>query len=457
MASSPPTPPQVSPSDLVEIANQRVAKVLAHPLRVMILAALNEQAMSPRMYYELYGGASLQMVAQHFAVLLRLGCVELIDVRRPATRRRGASEHVYRATRRIAFDQEALEALGSEKRGVTWAIFVSLVRRLGAAFQASTFGARSDAHFSWTVCLLDEPAWTAVLYAVDALFWRSLELQADASLRLAISGEKPIWVTTALSCFPNGDDPPDHPFPHDPTLRPELEGTEQSARAARESLAKLLAHPIRQRIVAVLGVQPMGPGQFHKLYGGGLAFTSILYHFGLLEDLGRIEMQHERSGRGRREGGVERVYRTTRRALVDAQAYDAMPPTLRAEIDSIAVLTYLDTLAEAIRSDAIESRPSGHLTWTGFKLDLQGWTELVAATDAVFRYIFLAERQAIDRCTKKGQRPMPVVVGLSCFEAPPNSWVVAGGEMAELWGKITPEKRQKLRTYLTRIIDGVAD
>lgn len=440
----------------MKIANERVAKVLAHPLRVLILAALNERPMSPRGYCERYGGGSLQLVAQHFAVLHKLGCIELIDVRRPAGRRRGASEHVYRATQRVVFDREALEALGDRKRGVTGAIFQSLVRRLAEAVQASTFEARSDAHFSWTVCLLDEPAWTAVLHAVDGLFWRSLEIQADASARLTASEEDPIWVTAALSCFPNGDDPPDHPFPHEPAALLVPEGDDESLRGARESLAKLLAHPIRQRIVAVLGIRPMSPGQFHKLFGGGLGFTSVLYHFGVLEEVGRIQLLDERSGRGRRKGGVERIYGATRRSLVDAKAYEAMPPSLRTDIDSIAVLTYLDILAEAIRTDVIESRASGHLTWTGFKLDLRGWTELVVATDAVFRYIFLAERQAIERSNTGDEKPMPVVVGLSCFEAPANSWSISSNEMTDLWKEISPEKRQKLRAYLDRIIDGPA-
>jgi hypothetical protein len=355
----------------------------------------------------------------------------------------------------MVFDREALEALDGQKRGVTAAVFRSVVRRIAEALHADTFGARSDAHFSWTVCQLDEPAWVAVLSAVDALFWRSLEVQAEASARLATSGEKPIWVTTSLSCFPIGEGPPEHPYPHEPLALPSLERSVDSLHEASDALAKVLAHPIRQRIVAVLGMWPMSPGRFHRTYGGDMGFTSVLYHFRILQEVGRIELDHERSGRGRREGGVERVYRVTRRSLVDARAYAAMPRSLRADIDGIAVLTYLDTVAEAIRSDAIETRPSAHFTWSGFKVDLEGWTDLITATDAVFRYIFLAEKQALDRSMEKGPKPLPVVVGLSCFEAPPRSWVVPKDKVDELWEEITPEKRQKLRTYLNRIVEGV--
>ena len=77
------------------IDDPRYVKAMSHPLRVRILAMLDERTASPN---QLAGwlGASLGTVAYHVRTLEQLGLIQLVD----ETRVRGAVEHHYRAKAR---------------------------------------------------------------------------------------------------------------------------------------------------------------------------------------------------------------------------------------------------------------------------------------------------------------------------------------------------------------------
>src|SRR5262249_44363076 len=75
--------------------DQRLVKALAHPLRVEILAILNERMASPNeLSKELEEG--LSQVSYHVKVLKDFECIEMVKTEP----RRGAVEHYYRATAR---------------------------------------------------------------------------------------------------------------------------------------------------------------------------------------------------------------------------------------------------------------------------------------------------------------------------------------------------------------------
>ena len=82
--------------------DRRFVNAMSHPLRVRILAMLDERQASPN---QLAGwlGASLGTVAYHVRTLLQLGLIELVD----ETRVRGAVEHHYRAVARPTVSAEA--------------------------------------------------------------------------------------------------------------------------------------------------------------------------------------------------------------------------------------------------------------------------------------------------------------------------------------------------------------
>ena len=82
-----------------ELLDNRLAKALAHPMRVSILAAASVQSKISPAEFAREQGVPVQKVSYHFKALAKYGALELVD-ERPV---RGAVEHFYRGTRRAIF------------------------------------------------------------------------------------------------------------------------------------------------------------------------------------------------------------------------------------------------------------------------------------------------------------------------------------------------------------------
>src|SRR5215213_3613261 len=115
-----------------EVAEARIAKALAHPLRARILQRLGERVASPAdLAVEL--GAPLGVVSYHVRVLRDYDCVELVRTEP----RRGALQHFYKATARPNLDDDQWRTLPSGLRGeLTGETLTDLVTDLGAAADA---------------------------------------------------------------------------------------------------------------------------------------------------------------------------------------------------------------------------------------------------------------------------------------------------------------------------------
>jgi DNA-binding transcriptional ArsR family regulator len=164
-----------------EIINPKLAKALAHPLRVQLLSILNERVASPnQLSKEL--GEPLGNVSYHVKVLLDYDCAELVK-KEP---RRGAIEHFYRATKRPFFnDPEWMTLPASAQRGLSGALLESIGKDASQALAAGTMTEREDSHLSRTPMLVDEQGWEEVTALLKETLDRVLEIQAKTSSRLA--------------------------------------------------------------------------------------------------------------------------------------------------------------------------------------------------------------------------------------------------------------------------------
>src|SRR3954463_14050366 len=90
----------VEPSTAID--DPRYVKAFSHPLRVRILAMLQERTASPVELAE-WLGARLGTVAYHVRTLHQLDLIELVD----ETRVRGAVAHHYRAKERPQITDDA--------------------------------------------------------------------------------------------------------------------------------------------------------------------------------------------------------------------------------------------------------------------------------------------------------------------------------------------------------------
>jgi Helix-turn-helix domain len=194
--------PKTRKKDGVE---QIVAKAFAHPLRVQILIILNERVASPNLLSQELG-QSLNLVAYHVRVLEKYDCIELVDTKQ----RRGATEHFYRATRRqFLTDSEWSRMPESLRPGLSGAMLKALFDDVEEAVTQGTFDEIEDRHLSRTPMVVDRQGWSDVASLLGETLDRVLEIQAEASGRIAGSGEKGMPAKVMMLHFRSPDPEPE--------------------------------------------------------------------------------------------------------------------------------------------------------------------------------------------------------------------------------------------------------
>jgi DNA-binding transcriptional ArsR family regulator len=177
-----------------------LAKALKHPLRVEILAILDNRVASPNEMAEDLG-QRLGTVAYHVKQLKKFKCVELVKTR-PV---RGATEHFYRAIRRPYFHDADWEQLPrTARQGISGSVVQMVFADATESFESGLFDARKDRHLSRTPLVLDDQAWREMNAMLNETVERALDLQAEAAERISISGEEGVSVRMALFGFESG-------------------------------------------------------------------------------------------------------------------------------------------------------------------------------------------------------------------------------------------------------------
>jgi DNA-binding transcriptional ArsR family regulator len=180
-----------------EGVEQIVAKAFAHPLRVQILIILNEKVASPNMLAQQLD-QSLNLVAYHVRVLEKYDCIELVDTKQ----RRGATEHFYRATRRQFLSDEEWSRIPSSLRpGMAQAVLKSVFEDIEQASKGGTLDEVDDLHLSRTPMVLDSKGWADVAELLGGSLDRLLEIQGEATERLASGGEDGVLSKVVLFQF----------------------------------------------------------------------------------------------------------------------------------------------------------------------------------------------------------------------------------------------------------------
>lgn len=156
------------PRPVTEITDPRWLRAVSHPIRIRLLAMLEEEESSPVLLASRLE-QPLGTVAYHVRTLYDLGLLKLVSTRQ----RRGATEHYYRALSRPHGSDEAWGKLGA----------VSKQRLLSAELgQAHEYATRAAAAGGF-----DSP---------DAQL-SSGRLQLDAEGFSALAGETRTWLAKA--------------------------------------------------------------------------------------------------------------------------------------------------------------------------------------------------------------------------------------------------------------------
>jgi DNA-binding transcriptional ArsR family regulator len=166
-------------TSITSIDDPRYVKAMSHPLRVRILAMLDERQASPN---QLAGwlGASLGTVAYHVRTLLQLGLIELVD----ETRVRGAVEHHYRAVARPTVSAEAWDQASPIAKQAAVGSSLEVMGEYARLSAAAGGFDRPDAQLRRVLLKLDARGFAQLSKACEKLFERLEKIEADAAKRI---------------------------------------------------------------------------------------------------------------------------------------------------------------------------------------------------------------------------------------------------------------------------------
>src|SRR5919205_2584597 len=185
-----------------DISDPRIIKALTHPLRIQILAALDERTASPsELADELK--APLGNVSYHVRQLAALGLIKLVK----RTPRRGAIERHYKAVGRPQITDDAWAGTpATVKDAVVGAALGDVGTAVTAAAAAGGFS-RNDSHLTRTQLKLDDRGFKDIDTELNATLKRIEKIADDASKRIAKGGDDASQdATVVMMAFGTGDE-----------------------------------------------------------------------------------------------------------------------------------------------------------------------------------------------------------------------------------------------------------
>lgn len=389
----------------------KMARALADTWRIRILAELSVRTLSPSQFVAEVGG-ELTDIARSFRQLEEWGYVKLAE-ERPGGRGGAAIEHVYEGVAKAHFDTATWKTVAlSDRDAVSRSILNSYFARISEAVRAGTFDQDVDRHLSWDAVALDRLAWQQLGKRLDEVLDWLPEIAVDGSE--AAVGET-VSAIVGLTSFRSAQ-PVDVLLKtarrKEPLSTPK---SELSQIGIPPKLVKALSNGWRCRIVMELTARPMSPSQFVEEIGGSISHISRCFRE--LADWGYVEVIEERKG-GRNGGGVERIYRNTRRAYFDTPAWEALPRLVRTEVSRSFLSSYHDRVVEAVEAGTFDAETDRHLSWTPVVVERPGWKQICTVLGEILDWLPELENESLTRTQRDLRQLIPVMVGLTSFRSP---------------------------------------
>jgi hypothetical protein len=386
---------------------RHLAIVFKFELRLKIVAELYIRAMSPKGFFDEFGGGSVERVAQHFEVLEEYDWLRRVGYKDRDTERRGPSEILYRATEVAFFDAETWALLPYSLRlAYSWSSFTAIARLLRQGIEGAFFEARPSRALTCRPLELDEISWTRVIARLDADFESIFEEQEDARIRCACAGEELIRAGILQTGF-------ESPRADDRLALCLADGSFEPPIPLPERMAPIFADELCMQILSELNRSDMSVKHFHREFADKEASEGVVrYRFGRLKDLAWITVVD----RVRKRAAYENIYRATKPAVVTAGAWTGAPLALRVTEIWKTFVRFSDLVKEAIIAGTFDLRDDRHLSWSIVNLDREGWQKITARMEALAMFTGEEERRAKQRIAA-GAKPLTMVVGLMAVES----------------------------------------
>lgn len=176
---------------------ERLIRAMTHPLRVEILAHMNEKEWSPR-ELEAELGEGLSQVSYHVKVLKDFRLIEMTRTEP----RRGAVEHYYRALVRAELPSRMAKHVPKSAQPIIGNdILKKIDKDIAAAFEADTFYRNPHWHTSWTPGKVNAQGFQKIEALADEFVAKVLGVLGEAANCAAKDGEELIPIGVAALVY----------------------------------------------------------------------------------------------------------------------------------------------------------------------------------------------------------------------------------------------------------------
>lgn len=193
----------------------------------------------------------------------------------------------------------------------------------------------------------------------------------------------------------------------------EAQRFEDDGRLGEAELLRVLAHPLRIKILALTAERVMSPNgmarQIHETVG------NVGYHSRVLRDAGLIELVEEKAVRG----AVEHFYRAIERPWFDEGCWSQFSPEVKRAITAYGIDLIADDVRRAIKSGTFDARDARHLSRAPMLLDAQGFANVSKILDDALDAVLMEQAASDERRRSSREAGIPAVTTMASFEVPP--------------------------------------
>lgn len=181
---------------VTNITDPRWLRAISHPIRIRLLAMLDEEPASPVILASKLD-QPLGTIAYHVRTLYDLGLLKLVSTRQ----RRGATEHYYKTIGHPTSSDEAWEGLDAiSKQRLLTALIATATDYATRSAAAGGFDAK-EAHISTDALKLDREGWETLARETKRWLGRVREIEREAADRLAEATESRLNVGFTMMLF----------------------------------------------------------------------------------------------------------------------------------------------------------------------------------------------------------------------------------------------------------------
>jgi DNA-binding transcriptional ArsR family regulator len=182
-----------------------------------------------------------------------------------------------------------------------------------------------------------------------------------------------------------------------------------------KSLIRALNHPLRIKMLSILGQRSASPREMSRELGEEL--SNVSYHARALKKDGLAEIVHEEPVRG----AVQHFYRATDRPVLGADDWEELDPEVRRSALEYGLGRIYTDATVALHAGTVDRRRGGHLSRTPLVVDEEGWQVVSSILDTALQDVLEESTKSAARLAESGEDRIPMLTALIGFERPPQS------------------------------------